>query len=54
MKKNSANNYEPIMVYLTPDKTPIAYRNKMKCLINSGMSREEAERVALEPIGLEL
>lgn len=54
MKKNSASNYESIMVRLTPDKTPIAYRNKVKCLMSSGMSREEAEQVALEPIELEL
>lgn len=54
MKKNSAKNYESIMVHLTPDKTPIAYLNRVKCLMSSGMSRGEAERVALEPIELEL
>lgn len=54
MKKNSADNYEPIMVCLTPDKTPIAYNNKVKCLMSSGMPREEAEKAALGPIELEL
>lgn len=54
MRKNSADNYEPITVCLTPDKTPIAYRNKVKCLMSSGMSREEAERAVLDPIELEL
>lgn len=27
MKQNSAENYEPVNVFLTPDKTPIAYQN---------------------------
>lgn len=54
MKKNDAENYEPLIAYLTPDKTPIAYENKVRCLMTGGMSREEAEKVALEPIELEL
>lgn len=54
MKKNSEKNYESIMVYLTPNKTPIAYKNRVKCLMSSGMSSEEAERFALGPIELEL
>lgn len=54
MKKNDEDSYEPLMAYLTPDKTPIAYNRKVRCLMLSGMSKEEAEKVALEPIELEL
>lgn len=54
MKKNDDENYEPLVVYLTPGKTPIAYENRVQCLMMSGMDRLEAERFALEPIELEL
>lgn len=51
---NSAEDAEIISVRLSPDKTPIAYENKVRCLMLSGLSREEAEKVALEPMDLEL
>lgn len=51
---NSAKDAEIISVRLSPDKTPIAYENKVRCLMLSGLSREEAEKVALEPMDLEL
>lgn len=54
MKQNSAENYEPVNVFLTPDKTPIAYQNKVQCLMSSGMTEAEARKLALEPIELEL
>lgn len=54
MKQNSAENYEPVNVFLTPDKTPIAYQNKVQCLMLSGMTGAEARKLALEPIELEL
>lgn len=54
MKKNNAEEYEPLDVYLTPEKMPVAYRNKVECLKLSGMSEEQACEVALEPVELEL
>ena len=51
---NSAEDAEIISVRLSPDKTPIAYKNRVRCLMLSGLSREEAEEVALEPMDLEL
>lgn len=54
MKKNKAEDYEPLNVCLTQEKTPIAYRNKVECLKLSGMSEKEACEIALEPIELEL
>lgn len=54
MKQNSPENYEPITVYLTPGKTPIAYQNKVECLKKAGHSEREAQKLALEPIELEI
>lgn len=54
MKKNKAEDYEPLNVCLTQEKTPIAYQNKVECLKLSGMSQKEACKIALEPIELEL
>lgn len=54
MKQNSAENYESVNVFLTPDKTPIAYQNKVQCLMSSGMTEAESRKLALEPIELEL
>lgn len=51
---NSIEDAEIISVRLSPDKTPIAYENRVRCLMLSGLSREEAEKVALEPMDLEL
>lgn len=54
IKLNNADEYEPIEICLTPDKTPIAYQNKVQCLMNSGLSEDEAKREAYTPIELEL
>lgn len=54
MKKNSSDEYELIVVSLTPEKTPIAYENKVKCLMLAGHSEELAKKFALEPIELEI
>lgn len=54
MKKNNENNYESLLIYLTPDKTPIAYQYKVECLQIGGATEEEAREMALEPIELEL
>lgn len=51
---NGAEDAEIIMIRLTPEKFPIAYANKVKCLMLSGLSEEEAEKMAMEPIDLEL
>ena len=49
-----AEDAEIISVRLSPDETPIAYENRVRCLMLSGLSREEAEKIALEPMDLEL
>lgn len=51
---NSIEDAEIISVRLSPDETPIAYENRVRCLMLSGLSREEAEKIALEPMDLEL
>lgn len=51
---NSIEDAEIISVRLSPDETPIAYENRVRCLMLSGLSREEAEKVALEPMDIEL
>ena len=46
---------DTIEVSLSPDKTPYAYAQKVKELMEScGLSKEEAEAQALRPIVLEL
>lgn len=40
---NSVEDAEIISVRLSPDETPIAYKNRVRCLMLSGLSREEAE-----------
>lgn len=52
LKLNSAEEAEVILIRLTPEEYPIAYANKVKCLMISGLSKKEAER--MEPIDLEL
>lgn len=51
---NNSDTYEPITVQLTEENTPIAFKMKVKSLINSGLSLEDAKKVAMEPIELEL
>jgi len=54
MKAGSAENYERIEIRLSKVTTPRAWENKVQCLMLSGMSREEAEKHACDPIELEL
>lgn len=54
LKLNSAEEAEVVLIRLTPEEYPIAYANKVKCLMLSGLSKKEAERMAMEPIDLEL
>lgn len=42
---NSIEDAEIISVGLSPEKTPIAYKNRVRCLMLSGLSREEAEEL---------
>ena len=53
MQLNNSDNYESIKVTLSKEKTPIAYENKVQCLMQSGLSREEAE-AEVEGIEIEL
>lgn len=57
IKMNNAENYESINVYLSKEKTPIAYQNKLDELMDSKAfdSKEEAEKWINEtPFELEL
>lgn len=56
-KLNDSDNYEPIEIWLSKDKTPIAFENKVQELLEleAFATREEAEDyVARYPIELEL
>lgn len=49
LKLNSAEEAEVILIRLTPEEYPIAYANRVKCLMLSGLSKKEAERMAMKP-----
>ncbi len=52
---NPAGSEEVIEVFLTPEKTPIAYQKKVDELILCGMTKEEAQGfLSRIPIQLEL
>ena len=53
LKLNSAEEAEVILIRLTPEEYPIAYANRVKCLMLSGLSKKEAERMAMKPIDLD-
>jgi hypothetical protein len=55
-KLNNSDNYEPMTIYLSEDIYPIAYANKLKCLMDGAcMSEGEArEEIGKNPIELEL
>lgn len=46
LKLNSVEEVEVILIRLTPEEYPIAYTNKVKCLMLSGLSEEEAKKLA--------
>lgn len=50
LKLNSAEEAEVVLIRLTPEEYPIAYANKVKCLMLSGLSKKEAERMAIDGI----
>lgn len=54
VKLNNSNQYESVMIHLTPIDTPLAYAHRVEDLMIGGMTREAAEREALEPCELEL
>lgn len=55
VKLNNGENYESINVFLTREKTPIAFQNKFEELVENGMSEEDAEKfIATTPFELEL
>lgn len=57
MRLNNSDTYEPIMISLTPEAYPIAFKNKVDELIEQGMfkTRPEAENyVKSTPIELEV
>ena len=45
LKLNNGNNYEPIEIVLSKEKTPIAYNNKIEELVSQGLypTKEDAE-----------
>ncbi len=54
MKVNSPEKAEIIELFLSKDKTPIAYQKKVEELIRSGLSEEEAENfVSTTPFEME-
>lgn len=57
MKKNKAENYESILVYLDENRTPLAFNEKLKELMEEGaFDNEEDARsyILTNPIELEL
>lgn len=54
VKLNNSNQYESVMIHLTPIDTPLAYARRVEDLMIGGMSHEEAMKAALEPYELEL
>jgi len=54
MRKNSPEQAEIIELFLSKDKTPIAYQKKVAELIKSGMTEKEAEHfVSTTPFEME-
>ena len=57
IKANNGNNYEPIMVTLTREKTPIAFQIKLDELMEQGAFDDEDDAIKWiesTPIELEL
>ena len=57
MKKNKAENYESIRVYLDENRTPLAFNEKLKELMEEGAFDNEKDArfyILTNPIELEL
>ena len=54
MKLNNSDEYESIEIILSETKQPVAFANKLKCLMSSGFSEEEARNeIQTTPIEME-
>ena len=51
---NSAENAENVFISFDKHTHPIAFRNRVKSLMDSGLDRADAEKCASEPIELEI
>ena len=50
-----ANKAETLDIYLSTTAYPVAFERKVRCLMNSGLSKEEAEGIILTtPIQVEI
>ena len=54
MKINNSDQYESIEICLDPIKHPIAYAARVEELIECGLSKEVAEKEAMQPIDMEI
>ena len=54
LKLNNLEEMEVLTVKLSKEKTPIAWKNRVQSLLNSGLTRKEAEEFASEPLDLEM
>lgn len=53
-KLNEVDQVEVVVVQLCPNKTPIAYAAKVRCLMQGGHTEERAKSTALLPFEMEL
>lgn len=53
-KLNKPETVETIKASLTPEEHPIAFENRVKDLLPAGYSRKEAEKMAREPMEMEI
>jgi len=55
MKLNNSDQYDHMEIFLSEEKQPIAYANKLRCLIEgAGMTEEEARHeISTIPIEME-
>jgi len=51
---NSAKNAEIVRISLDRNKYPIAFENRVKSLMDSGLDRADSEKSASKPIVLEI
>jgi hypothetical protein len=54
-KLNNSDNVETIRILLDEDESPVAFANKLKCLISGGFTESEARfEISMHPIELEM
>ena len=54
MRLNNSEEMETMQVLLSKNRTPIAFEQRVLSLIDSGLTREEAEIEATNPIDVEI